>query len=101
MLSLAVLIGQGMSTDGPLEERSTGVRFNYEDSISGHGNFASSNKITAQGPHADPRVRSRLADMYLQKMNHGSGSIERESIIISNESTYNQIDPDMISYGIG
>jgi len=80
MLSLTVLIGLGMSTDGPLEERSRGVQFNYEDSISGHGNFASNNKITAQGPHADPRVRSRLADMYLQKMNHGSGSIEKNRL---------------------
>jgi hypothetical protein len=95
MLSLTMLVGQAMSTD-PLEERSKGVQFNYEDSISGFGNFASNNKITAQGPHADARVYSRLADVYLQKMNHGSGSIERESIITSTESTKNQTDPDMI-----
>jgi hypothetical protein len=95
MLSLTMLVGQAMSTD-PLEERSKGVKFNYEDSISGLGNFASNNKFVAQGPHADARVYSRLADVYLQMMNHGSGSIERESIITSTESTKNQTDPDMI-----
>jgi len=99
MLSLTMFVGLAMSAD-PLEERSEGVQFSYEDSISGHGNFASNNKITAQGPHADPRVISRLADVYLQKLNHGSGSIERESIIISNESTKTQIDPDAI-YAFG
>jgi hypothetical protein len=39
--------------------------------------------------------------VYLQKTNHGSGSIERESIITSTESTKNQVDPDMIyAYGL-
>jgi hypothetical protein len=94
-----MIVGLAMSTD-PLDERFNGVQFNYEDSISGHGNFASNNKITAQGPHADARVYSRLADVYLQKMNHGSGSIERESIITSNESTKNQTDPDVV-YAFG
>jgi hypothetical protein len=61
-----------MSTE-PLEVRSESMQFNYEDSVSGHGNFASNNKITAQGPHADPRVTMRLADVSLLKMNHGSG----------------------------
>lgn len=100
MLILIVLIGLAVSADGLLEERSKGVQFNYEDSISGHGNFASNNKIIAQGPHADPRMTSRLADMYLQKADHGSGSIERVSIIISNESTKTQVDPDVI-YAFG
>lgn len=99
MLSLVMLVGLAMSTE-PLEVRSESMQFNYEDSISGHGNFASNNKITTQGPHADPRVTMRLADVYLQKMSHGSGSIERESIITSNESTNNQIDPDVI-YAFG
>jgi len=98
MLSLTMLVGLAMSD--PLEERSKGVLFNYEDSISGSGNFVSNNKIVAQGPHADPRVLSRLADVYLQKMTHGSGSIERESIITSTESTKTQIDPDVI-YAFG
>jgi len=93
-----MLVGLAMSD--PLEERSKGVLFNYEDSISGSGNFVSNNKIVAQGPHADPRVLSRLADVYLQKMTHGSGSIERESIITSTESTKTQIDPDVI-YAFG
>ena len=100
MLSLTMLVGLAMSADGPLEERSKGVQFSYEDSTSGSGLFASNNKIVAQGPHADPRVLSRLADVYLQKMTHGSGSIERESIITSNESTKTQIDPDVI-YAFG
>jgi hypothetical protein len=101
MLSLTMFVGLAMSVDGPLEESSKRVQFSYEDSTSGSGFFASNNKIVAQGPHADPRVTLRLADVYLQKLNHGSGSIERESIIISNESTYNQIDPDMIyAFGI-
>lgn len=100
LLSMAMIGGLAMSAD-PLEARYKGVLFNYEDSISGHGNFASNNKITAQGPHADARVHSRLADVYLKKMNHGSGSIERESIITSTESTRNQIDPDVIyAYGL-
>ena len=99
MLSLTMLVGLAMSAD-PLEERSKGVLFSYEDSVIGHGNFVSNNKIVAQGPHADPRVLSRLADVYLQKMNHGSGSIERESIITSNESTKSQITPDVI-YAFG
>jgi hypothetical protein len=95
MLSLTMFVGLAMSAD-PLEERSKGVLFNYEDSISGSGNFVSNNKIVAQGPHADPRVLSRLADVYLQKMTHGSGSIERESIITSTESRRTQVDPDVI-----
>lgn len=100
VLSLTMLVGLAMSADGPLEERSKGVQFNYEDSTSGSGLFASNNKIVAQGPHSDPRVISRLADVYLQKANHGSGSIERESIITSTESTKTQIDPDVI-YAFG
>lgn len=101
MLSLTMLIGLAMSADGLLEERSKGVQFNYEDSTSGSGLFASNNKIAAQGPHSDPRVPSKLAEVYLQKMTHGSGSIERESIIKSTESTKTQIDPDVIySFGL-
>jgi hypothetical protein len=95
-----MLVGLAMSA-GPIEERSTGVLFNYEDSISGNGNFASYNKLVVQGPHSDARVISRLANVYLQKANHGSGSIEKESIIKSTESRQTQIDPDMIySYGL-
>lgn len=100
MLSLTMLVGLAMSADGPLEERSKGVQFSYEDSTSGSGLFASNNKIVAHGSHSDPRVISRLADVYLQKVDHGSGSIEREAIIISNESKNNQTDPDMI-YAFG
>ena len=100
MLSLTMFVGLAMSADGPLEERSKGLQFSYEDSTSGSGLFASNNKIVAQGPHADPRVLRRLADVYLQKMTHGSGSIERESIITSTESTKTQIDPDVI-YAFG
>jgi len=100
MLSLTVLVGQAMSAD-TLEERSKGVLFSYEDSIFGYGNFVSNNKIVAQGPHADARVHGRLADVYLQKMTHGSGSIERESIITSTESTKSQISPDVVyNYGL-
>lgn len=99
MLSLTMLVGLAMSED-PLEVRSKGVQFNYEDSITGNGNFASNNKIVAQGLHADARVYSRLAEVALLKNNHGSGSIERESIIISNESINSQTDPDMI-YAFG
>jgi len=95
VLSLIMIIGLAMSAD-PLEDRSTGVLFNYEDRVIGHGNFASNNKITAQGPHADARVYSRLADVYLKKIDHGSGSIERETIINSKESSKIQIDPDLI-----
>jgi len=95
MLSLTMLIGLAMSAD-PLEVKNKGVLFKYEDSISGDGNFGSYNKIVAQGPHSDHRIPKRLADVSLQKMNHGSGSIEKETIMSSNESSINQIDPDMI-----
>lgn len=43
------LVGLAMSTD-PLEVKSKGVQFNYEDSINGHGNFASYNRIVTKGP---------------------------------------------------
>jgi len=96
MLGLSVLIGLAMSADYPLEVQSTGIQFTYEDSTSGHGFFASNNKVIAHGAHSDPLVTSRLAEMYLKKTNHGSGSIERESIIISNESNQYQVYPAMI-----
>lgn len=96
MLGLIVLIGLAMSADDPIEEQSTGVQFTYEDSTSGNGYFASNNKITAHGAHADPIIISRLAEMYLSKKSHGSGSIERDSIIISNQSNNIQICPNMI-----
>lgn len=99
MLSLTMLVGLAISVD-PLEERSKGVVFDYEDSIIGHGNFVSNNKIVAQGPHSDARVYSRLAEVALLEKDHGSGSIERESIITSNESTQSQTDPEMV-YAFG
>ena len=95
ILGLSVLVGQAMS-----EEQSTGVQFTYEDSTNGHGFFSSNNKVIAHGAHADPLVTSRLAEMYLKKTSHGSGSIERESIIISNESNQYQVYPAMI-YAFG
>lgn len=98
MLGLTMLIGLVISEE-PLEERSKGVQFNYEDSVSGNGNFASNNEIAAQVPHDDGH-RDRFANVYLQKKGHGSGSIERESILISNESLINQTNPDMI-YAFG
>lgn len=98
MLGLTMLIGLVISEE-PLEERSKGVQFNYEDSVSGNGNFVSHNEIATQVPHDDGH-RDRFADVYLQKKGHGSGSIERESILISNESLINQTNPDMI-YAFG
>ena len=98
MLGLTMLIGLVIS-EVPLEDRSKGVQFNYEDSVSGNGNFASHNEIAAQVPHDDGH-RDRFADVYLQKKGHGSGSIERESILTSNESLMNQTNPDMI-YAFG
>lgn len=98
MLSLTMLVGLAMSA-GPQEERSKGMRFGYEESVNGYGNFGSHTVIAAQVPHDDSH-RDRFADVYLQKKDHGSGSIERESIIISNESLINQTNPDMI-YAFG
>ncbi len=97
MLSYTVIVGLAISED-PIETKSEGIQFNYEDSTSGSGNFASYNKMVMQGPHSDARVLSRLADVHLQKANHGSGSIERESIIKSTESieTQNDFDTDSI-----
>ena len=91
MLGLAVVVGLAMSVD---------VKFTYEDSSSGTGYFAINNKITAKGPHTDPIVTMRSADMYLQKKKHGSGSLEKESIIISNGSTKKHISSPMI-YAFG
>lgn len=100
LLSLTIFVGLAMSEE-PLETKSKETLFNYEESISGYGSFASNNRIAAQGAHADPRVPSRLAEVYLQKKTHGSGSIEKESIIKSTESTQNQVDPDVIyAYGL-
>ncbi len=100
VLSFTLLIGLAMSAD-PIQIKSEGTKFNYEDSTSGSGIFASNNKLVVQGPHSDARVLSRLANVYLQKASHGSGSIERESIITSTESRQTQIDPDVIySYGL-
>ena len=74
------------------------VTFNYEDSISGHGFFGSYDNIAEQGPHADSRIQNRLADVVLQKMDHGSGSIEKDTIINSNTLNSTQdVEPyDMI-----
>jgi len=100
MLGLIMLVGLVMSED-PLQEKTTGVIFKYEDSTRGSGLFASNDKVVAQGPHADARVYGRLADVYLQKIDRGSGSIERESIITSTESTKSQVSPDSIyAYGL-
>jgi hypothetical protein len=100
MLVFIWVVGPVMSAD-PLEVRSKGILFNYEDSISGYGNFGSYNKIAAQGPHADARIQNRLADVDLKKMGHGSGSIERETIISSTESSTIQIEPDTTyAYGL-
>lgn len=85
----------------PLESKLKGVIFNYEDNIAGNGNFASYNKIISEGPHSDARLTSRLADVYLQKLSHGSGSIERESLITSTELTRTEASPNMIyAYGL-
>lgn len=94
MLVFIWVVWPVMSAD-PLEVRSKGIQFNYEDSINGLGSFSSYNNIFAQGPHADARIHTRLANVSLQKRNHGSGSIEREMIISSTESITIQIDPDM------
>ncbi len=98
MLGLTMLIGLAISED-PLEERSKGLQFNYEDGVNGYGDFGSYTQIAAQVPHDDDH-RDRYANVYLQKKNHGSGSIERELIIFSNESLINQTNPDMI-YAFG
>jgi hypothetical protein len=93
MLVFIWFAGLVMSADSN-EVRSNGVLFNYEDSIKGNGNFAINNRIAAQGPHADARIQDRLADVFLQRMNHGSGSIAGETIISSTESIITQIDPN-------
>lgn len=94
VLGLTMLIGLVIS-EGPLEEKSMGMQFNYEDRVTGDGYYANNNEIATQVPHDDGH-RGRLADVYLQARGHGSGSIEQESIIVSNESIINQTNPDMI-----
>jgi len=94
---LAVLfiwfIGQSMSEE-PLEKTSLQVLFNYEDSVSGNGNFASSYKVITQGVHTDPRDSSRLSPVYLHKMDYGSGSIEKEMIMRSDRKSNETSCPD-------
>jgi hypothetical protein len=89
-----MLVGLVMSAD-PLEVRSKGVLFNYEDNVNGYGNFGSYTQIAAQVPHADDHIQDRFANVYLQKKDHGSGSIEKETIMSSTKSIIIQIDPDM------
>lgn len=100
MLGLTMVIGLVISEE-PLDARSKSVQFSYEDISSGVGFFASNNKITSQGPHADARVQSRLAEVALQKKGHGSGLIESKSIIKSIVLVKNQTNPGMIyAYGL-
>jgi hypothetical protein len=100
MLSLVLLVGLTIAAD-PIQSTTEEIKFKYEDSVTGHGNFASNNKIVAQGPHSDARIYGRLADVYLQKKDHGSGSIDRELVIKSNEFLKKETNPDMIySYGL-
>lgn len=89
------LIGQAIAED-PLQTTAKKILFNYEDSTSGNGYFASFNKLIGHGPHSDARVNSRLADVFLYKRSHGSGLIEKEAIINSTELNITQIEPDMI-----
>lgn len=66
-----------------------------EESISGIGSFSAYNNIIAEGPHADSRIHTRLADLSLQKRIHGSGSIQEEMLVKSNESSMIQINPNI------
>ena len=94
VLVFIFLVGLVMSTDQYPLVISKGVQFNYEDSVRGYGYFGSYDNIAIQGPHADSRIQNRLADVDLQKMDHGSGSIEHEAIIKSNTSNLTQnLDP--------
>lgn len=86
MLGLTMLVGLAMSED-PLEMETKEVLFNYEERISGDGGFGSYNTMAAIGPHPDHRVQNKLAEVNLQKMSHGSGSIEKETIINSTKSS--------------
>lgn len=105
ILSLVMLVGLAMSEDqlgavdpGDRLEANKDVRFNYEDSSSGEGSYLSYNIMAEAGPHSDHRVQIRLAEVNLQKKSHGSGSIEKETIIKSTKSSI-YID-DWNSYNI-
>lgn len=95
VLGLTMLIGLVISEE-PLGKIYNGAQFNYEDSTSGIGSFASNNKITTQGPHADARAPKRLADLILLKKDHGSGTIDKETIISSKKSIEIQNEPSII-----
>ena len=97
LLGVSLIIGLVVSEDvpsTPLTSTSKGFLFNYEDSTKGVGDFASFNKIVRQGPHSDARILSRLADISFQRMDHGSGQIERDMIIRSDKQTSQNISPD-------
>ena len=70
------------------------TRPNYEDNTNGVGNFASYQKLVEQGPHSDARLLERLADVSIQRMDHGSGSIERAMIIRSDKTINKNVSPD-------
>ena len=95
MLVIIWCVGLAISVDStPLEWTSKSSQFNYEDSTSGVGNFDGYDKVVEQGPHSDARILSRLADVSLQRMDHGSGLIEREMIIRSDSTKNQNVSPD-------
>lgn len=101
VLGFSLLIGLAVSVDTPntpLRSTSKGMLFNYEDSTNGVGDFSGYSKILEHGPHSDARLLGRLADISLQRMDHGSGSIERELIMRSNTVADKNDSPDY-NYG--
>jgi hypothetical protein len=95
VLVLIGCVGLVMSTDTtPLEVDSRSVVFNYEDSVSGNGNFGLYEKIAEQGAHANLRDPTRLDSVDLQKMTHGTGSIDESRIINSTQSGEFEFEPD-------
>lgn len=99
LLVLVWYIGLAMSDDiTPLEVTSKGTVFNYEDNTSGVGNFASYDKLNEQGQHSDARLLGEIAYIPIQRMDHGSGMIEREMILHSDNTINTNVSPDY-NYG--
>ena len=100
ILAVLVLIwsvGLVMSTDTtPLEVTSLGVVFNYQGSVNGNGNFGLYEKMAEQGPDKNLRSQTRTDSVDLQKITHGTGSIDESRIITSTQSADYQFEPDMI-----
>jgi hypothetical protein len=84
---LLIMHLNSISADGVLITGDThGIVFNSRDSINGNGSFSNYNYLDNLGIHADNRWDEQTAQMKLIKKEHGSGYLQRQSILNSMKS---------------